>query len=527
MRGTAVTAAAPKIRTCAVELSRARMFSAAAVHAGDAVIPQPRTAVEEHHQHLSSDVVQDMSMQSVVKVFCDLSSPVHTLPWQMRAPHMQTGSGFAIEHGGRRMILTNAHVVTDHKVVTLRKHGNPERYPATVLALGHDCDLAVLDVRNEDFWHDMQPLEFGDIPHLQDTCLLVGFPTGGDTLSITRGIVSRIEMQTYAHSQSHLLAIQVDAAVNAGNSGGPAVYNNRVMGVAFQNLAGASNVGYVIPTPIVLHFLDDLQKNDFDYKGFGLLGFGGQIMENPQMRAHFGMTPAMSGILIRTIQPHGSKLLKKNDVLLKIDGIQIANDGTVPFRQRERMNFVHLVSKYHQGETIRLEVLRDKKVLSLEAEVGPWDPLVPVRFNDKPPYFIHAGFVFSALSQQLITECYGEDWSSAPWRLVRAATELFKEKAGQEVVVVSQVLSHEVNRGYTFVPEMLHQVEKVNGEEVSHLRQMVEIVENNREDTLRIETSGDVLIVLDTAKAAAATEEILSEYQVPATKSESLRKEQK
>lgn len=66
------------------------------------------------------------------------------------------------------------------------------------------------------------------------------------------------------------------------------------------------------------------------------------------------------------------------------------------------MHFVHLVSKYHQGDTIKLEVLRDKEVLSLDAEVGPWDPLVPVRFHDKPPYFIHAGFVFATLSQQLI-----------------------------------------------------------------------------------------------------------------------------
>lgn len=47
-----------------------------------------------------------------------------------------------------------------------------------------------------------------------------GFPTGGDSLSVTKGIVSRIEYQTYAHSDLMFKAIQIDAAINAGNSGG-------------------------------------------------------------------------------------------------------------------------------------------------------------------------------------------------------------------------------------------------------------------------------------------------------------------
>lgn len=91
-----------------------------------------------------------------------------------------------------------------------------------------------------------------------------------------------------------------------------------------------------------------------------------------------------------------------------------------------------------------------------------------------------------------LQECYGEDWSHAPWRLVRAATELFKKSPSQEIVVISQVLSHEVNRGYSFVPELLHEVEKVNGEEVANLGHLVQLVENNAEDTLRIETTGDM-----------------------------------
>mmetsp|Transcript_2018 Transcript_2018/g.7286 ORF Transcript_2018/g.7286 Transcript_2018/m.7286 type:complete len:551 (-) Transcript_2018:28-1680(-) len=494
-----------------------------APHAGDGVVPPPRAAVEvTPPQAVPSEIVKDMSMQSVVKVFCDSSSAIHALPWQMKPPQLHTGSGFAIEHGGRRMIMTNAHVVADHKFVTLRKHGNPEKYPAHVLAIGHDCDLAVLDVRDDEFWQGMQALEFGDIPKLQDTCILVGFPTGGDTLSITRGIVSRVEMQSYAHSSSYLLAIQVDAAVNSGNSGGPAVYNDRVMGVAFQNLVGASNVGYVIPVPIVLHFLEDLKRNNFEYKGFGVLGISTQVMENPQMREHFGMQPSMTGVLVRGLPPMSpaAKHLKVNDVILKLDDTRIANDGTIPFRDRERMDFGYLVSEHYQGETMKLHILRDKKELTVEVEVGPWDPLVPVRFHDKlPPYFIHAGFVFSTLSQQFISEWYGEEWRGVPWKLVHAATEGRKKTPGEEVVVISQVLSHEVNWGYAFLREMPHQVAKVNGEEVVNLRHLVEMVNNNTNDTLRIEVDRETLIVLDAEQARTASEEILEQYRIPAAMS--------
>ena len=56
----------------------------------------------------------------------------------------------------------------------------------------------------------------------QDSILVAGYPLGGDSLSITKGIVSRVTMTRYAHASNKLLGIQIDAAINPGNSGGPA-----------------------------------------------------------------------------------------------------------------------------------------------------------------------------------------------------------------------------------------------------------------------------------------------------------------
>ena len=66
---------------------------------------------------------------------------------------------------------------------------------------------------------------------------------GGDNISVTKGVVSRVEPTQYVHGASQLMAIQIDAAINPGNSGGPAIMGNKVAGVAFQNLSGAENIG--------------------------------------------------------------------------------------------------------------------------------------------------------------------------------------------------------------------------------------------------------------------------------------------
>lgn len=83
--------------------------------------------------------------------------------------------GFVIS--GRR-ILTNAHVVADYTFVLVRKHGSPTKYRAEVQAVGHECDLAILVVDNDEFWEGMNPLELGDVPSLQEAVSVVGYPQG-------------------------------------------------------------------------------------------------------------------------------------------------------------------------------------------------------------------------------------------------------------------------------------------------------------------------------------------------------------
>lgn len=133
--------------------------------------------------------------------------------------------------------------MADNTFVLVRKHGSSTKFRARVEAVGHECDLAILVIESEEFWEGMSCLELGDIPFLQQAVAVVGYPQGGDNISITKGVVSRVEPTQYVHGATQLMAIQIDAAINPGNSGGPAIMGNKVAGVAFQNLSGAENIG--------------------------------------------------------------------------------------------------------------------------------------------------------------------------------------------------------------------------------------------------------------------------------------------
>uniref|UniRef100_A0A7S3A3J4 PDZ domain-containing protein n=1 Tax=Rhodosorus marinus TaxID=101924 RepID=A0A7S3A3J4_9RHOD len=317
-------------------------------------------------------------LNAVVKVFSTQSTPDFSMPWQNKPHEYTTGSGFISRTPVGLRILTNAHLVADTTFVQVRKHGNSERFEASVEALAHECDVAMLNVEDQKFWANSDPLVLADeIPQLQDNISVIGYPTGGENLSVTSGVVSRIEMQQYTHAATSLLAVQIDAAINSGNSGGPAVKDGWVYGIAFQNLAGADGIGFVIPTPVIHHFLDSVNSKS-GYQRFCDLEVKCQDMENDHLREYYGMKAHDSGVLINKIAPLSSVsgLLKPGDVLISFDDVAIANDGTVDHPITGRINFQHLVSMKKVGEIAMLGAIRDGKKIKLTAAMAAPNYLV-------------------------------------------------------------------------------------------------------------------------------------------------------
>ncbi|KQK18825.1 protease Do-like 9 isoform X2 [Brachypodium distachyon] len=464
------------------------------------------------------------SMDAVVKVFCVHTEPNFSMPWQRKRQYSSSSSGFII--GGRR-VLTNAHSVEHYTQVKLKKRGSDTKYLATVLAIGNECDIAMLTVDDDEFWKGVLPLEFGSLPALQDAVTVVGYPIGGDTISVTSGVVSRIEILSYVHGSTELLGLQIDAAINSGNSGGPAFNDKgKCVGIAFQSLKheDAENIGYVIPTPVINHFIQDYEKSG-EYTGFPILGIEWQKMENPDLRKAMGMKTDQKGVRIRRIEPTApeSGCMQPSDIILSFDGIDIANDGTVPFRHGERIGFSYLVSQKYTGEKAHVKVLRSSKIHEFKIKLAIHKKLIPAHIKGRPPsYYIVAGFVFMVVSVPFLRSEYGKDYEfDAPVKLLDKHLHAMAQSPDEQLVVVSQVLVADINIGYE---ELVNtQVLAFNGKPVNNLKQLATMVEDCKEEFLKFDMDYDQVVVLETKTAKAATQDILATHCIPSAMSDDLK----
>ena len=490
--------------------------------------------------YMGADVVRDEpQMDAVVKVFCTHTEPNYSLPWQRKRQNASTSSGFIID--GRR-VLTNAHSVEHHTQVKLKKRGDDKKYVARVLAIGVECDLALLTVDDASFFDGVAPVRFGQLPGLQDSVTVVGYPIGGVAISVTSGVVSRIEVTAYSHGSSELLGLQIDAAINAGNSGGPA-FNARgeCVGVAFQSLKhdDAENIGYVIPSPVIVHFLQDYARNG-RYTGFPTLGLEWQKLENPDMRKYLkvheasealarasGARPSSrdGGVYVRRVAPTSAagKIIKPRDVLLTFDGVPIANDGTVPFRTGERISFHYLVSEKYVGERATITFARNGKTRVATLSLSSTPRLVPVHIDGVPPtYFIVAGLVFTVVCVPFLKSEYGKEYDyDAPVKLLDRMMHDHVTEKGQNVVVLAQVLASDATIGYEDIVNTC--VLGFNGTPIKDLKQLAQMVESCTEECLRFELEHGLLVVLKRASAHKGTRDVLETHCIPEAKSADLR----
>lgn len=466
-------------------------------------------------------------LRSVIKIFAVRTEPNLSMPWQMKRQYSTTASGFAISE---KRIVTNAHAVAFQTSIRVRKHGSAEKFVARVIGVCHQSDLAVLTVEDEAFWRDVDCLEFGDIPDLQESITVIGYPTGGDSISVTKGVVSRVEETYYSHGNFRLLAIQIDAAINPGNSGGPALsLDMKVVGVCFETLINAENIGYIIPIPVVQHFLEDVEKNKGACSGFCDIGIQIQLMESEHIRQAIGMSKEQTGILVNKVYPlsDAMSVLKKDDVILSIAGSPIGNDGTIPFRDGgERVSFRYAILTKFEAETVSMQILRERTIIEVDVKVMKPGMLAAIPANQYdvvPSYFIYAGMVFQVLTQPYLSQEWGKEWQQkAPVRFVEKALYAAKDKPDQEIVILSQILAADINVTYQqYVPNI---VTHVNTVPIRNLRHLVEQVEANKLPFLRLDLESERVIILDAQEANIQSAEILESHNIPYIKSGDLRR---
>ena len=455
--------------------------------------------------------------KSVVKIYVTQQLEDYALPWQSGSPRNGTGSGFVV---AKKRILTNAHVVSNARFIQLQKDSDPRRYLARVAFIAHDCDLAVLAPEDPEFFESTTPIRFENtLPRLNDEVTVLGYPMGGDRISLTKGVVSRVDYSVYSHSglDQHLV-LQVDAAINPGNSGGPVLLDGKVVGLAFQGLARGENIGYAIPMPVIQHFLDDIA--DGKYHNYPELGAAVLDTRNAALRRHLRLPDESGGVVVYYVDPFGSAHghLRDKDVLLSIDRYDIGEDGNIEL-DGNTVNFAELTERKQWGESVVFEVWRDGEGLSVTVPLeNPPDPFTYKNIYDKRPrYVLAAGLVFSPLNREVLRTVGGVSSHNAHqlfYYSQYAKTDNLYE-GHDEFIVLTRRLAHPVN---TYAEGFLNGVvQEINGIAIQKLADVKRAFGKPRDGYHVVQFAGmEDTLVLDAKAARAARPEIHASYGVSA-----------
>lgn len=385
------------------------------------------------------------------------------------------GSGFILKTSisgnteEQLFFVTNAHVIAESNSIRVRYANNSTTYQAKTLFVNHDCDLALLNVDDPSFWKQRKPFTLRDgydANNIQETVYIMGFPAGGIECSTTKGIISRIEMQVYAHSGYYFPAIQVDASVNPGNSGGPAVLKENVIGVTVQKNTGLENTNMIIPVTILKNFLrQSLLKGTVSiglpYPDF-LISM--QTLGNKFLRIGLGIEDGVEGVLItRDSEMCG---LKKNDILTHVDDIPIDNKGKINYRG-VLFSLSVLTSEKIFGEVWKLSIVRQGLKQTIECIPNKvrqdYVRNVMGHATRVPRFYVGSGMVFQVATTN--DNCKEGLKPRTPLK--------------EEIIYISKIIKCEMTDEYETYLNCV--VININGTAPKNIQHLIELFEKNPE----------------------------------------------
>jgi S1-C subfamily serine protease len=474
----------------------------------------------------NSSATTDAVSNSVVQIFSTLRFPDMFKPWKKGEPVEISGSGFVIE--GRR-ILTNAHVVLYASRVEIQGHGAGDRISATVESIDTGIDLAVLRLEDDTFFDSHPALPRSSaIPHDKDPVLVYGYPTGGTGVSVTKGIVSRVEFTHYSLQESGL-RVQIDAAVNHGNSGGPALAGDRVIGVAYSFLNGAQNIGYIIPTEEIELFLKSCAGGP--YKGKPGEFSSVQNLHNLTLRRLLKVPLSEHGVVVQHVgNPSPDYPLKSRDVIVRIGDTALDDEGMVTVEGDLKVTFDFLIQRMVKDGVVPITVLREGKEVAINLPVENRFRLLNRDLQGTyPPYFILGPIAFSEASLQLVSVLV----SNGPYGIVLAQRESpivtrsmdFAAFDGEALVFVpAPFFPHPLTKGYGD-PQM-RVVAAVNGVRIRNLAHLVQTVRDSSEKYISIEFADErsERLVFPREEMIAATGRILADNGIRSQGSDDMMK---
>lgn len=470
------------------------------------------TAQDNNEKDSTHQANNSSRYEAVVRIENSSLNPDYRNPWNTGRDSRGNGTGWLVSEN---KFLTNAHVVSNSRIIYIKKVGDAKPYRARIVHIAHDCDLAMLELEDPSAFKGVTPFEIGKLPQLDTTVKVIGYPIGGERISITSGVVSRVDFLSYSHTSVDLhLTIQIDAAINPGNSGGPVIQNGKVVGVAFQGYSGniAQNTGYMIPTPVIRRFLKDVEDGNYDH--YVDLSMSDFPLINPAQRKALGLANDGIGIMVAAAEEDGSAggILQTGDVLLAIDGRSVKSNGLINY-EGEDVNMNEIVERKFAGDVIELKIWRQNKSIDAKVTLKRFLPylIAAKKYDEKPRYVMFSGLVFQPLDRNLMA-AHGIKSLQIRYHFDSyVSADIYKDRP--EIIVLTSILPDSINSYFSNFTHSI--VDEVNGVKVKTLKDVHNALAKDKGDYIVISLLGNGRpIVIERAKVEAAQKRIQEKYNV-------------
>ncbi|WP_287007936.1 S1C family serine protease [Legionella sp.] len=330
-----------------------------------------------------------MLVNSTLRLEANKQTINHAAVWSTGQTTQTSATVTVVSHKNKIYLITNAHAVVNATYLKIKFDKSSAQVPVRACWIDPVMDLAILETTNEEDKAHIESkttaLEIEtDFQSKGTEVNAYGYPTGGTSLSFTKGHISRTQMSTIVLSDLTGITVQTSAPINPGNSGGPITIKDsetgveKCIGIVTQGTASLSSVGYFIPAITVVKTIDAYRKfgklkeaGFIDFVTVPDLSFKWQALKNPALRASLGLkdtSKELTGIYVTGV-PRSScayDILKKGDIILRMDEHLIQADGNVEVDELENsIHFRYLIQRKEYGSKLNLVVLR--KQLKIES----------------------------------------------------------------------------------------------------------------------------------------------------------------
>ncbi|MHC4116092.1 MAG: PDZ domain-containing protein [Planctomycetota bacterium] len=432
-------------------------------------------------------------------VFLETSAYGYDLsePWKHRALARNWACAVAV---GEYEVVTTAENVMNLAFAKALRYGQNEFIGAKLAVVDYRSNLCLIRLDPKELNKPLKAVKFVE-----------GYPKGAEVdfywlsadsrLYKGRGHLDRTSIEMTRTSYGRRLRYVISNASQRTGKGEVYFAGKSPVGIACWS--SRDKEAGVIPAETINGFLEAAHNGD--YKGFGEVGFAISELLDPAMRSFLKMPASLGGgTYVADVYNlgTGSDVLKKGDVILRIDGHGLDPHGRFKHAKYEWLSFDYLIASKAVGEKLLFDIWRDGRKTRIQANVKNFkagEMLVPFHeFDKQPEYVVTAGFVLQKLTREYMKE-FGDNMAGeAPSHLYHYYRDLAFKPTDErrDIVILSYVLPAPINLGYTGLGQLV--VSKFNGMKIRSVADIVKAQKLNPEskyDVIEFELNSPVIVI--------------------------------